>query len=367
MSRTSIKVGLPISLTGQFSSQGTRAFEGVRYWVEDCNAAGGIRLTGHSDPLPVHLLHYDDESRPATASSITRRLIEEDRADILLGPYSSSLSLACAHVCEELGVVMWNHGGASDAVQYGGFSWVVSILAPASKYLWGVVDLLMDRDAIPRKVAVLRSSRGSFPSAVAEGFVERAVQRGWEIIFNETYEPHLPDFRQAASRIKEGSPDVVVGVGRIQDDIGLAKELATATLDAEALVVVAAGVSLFGREMGAMAEGFMGPSQWEPALDYAPDYGPTTAELQSRHAGFRTMEADYTMAQAYAAGLAVESCVMEAGSLHSADLMEAVRRLRFATFYGPFEIDPASGAQVGRTVPMVQWRDGTKKVVWPRP
>ena len=366
MNRDSIRVGFPISLTGQFASQGIRAFDGVRYWVDDCNAVGGLRLGQQSEPLPVQLIHYDDESRPAAAAVITRNLINEDRVDILLGPYSSALTLACARVCEELGVVLWNHGGASDAVQCGGFSRVVSILTPASRYLWAVVDLLAERDSRPRRAAILRSSRGSFPMAVAEGFVERAQQAGWEIVFDESYEPERPDFRRAVGRIKDRSPDVVVGVGRIQDDLALAQELATGNLGAEAMVVVAAGVSLFGKEMGALSEGFIGSTQWEPALNYVPDHGPTTADLTSRHAGFRQNEADYTMAQAYAAGLTVERCLIAAGTLNSAELMEAARRLRFTTFYGPFEIDPATGAQVGRTVPLVQWKDGKKEVVWPR-
>ncbi len=366
MSKDSISVALPISLTGQFASQGVRAFDGIRCWVDDCNAAGGIRLGGQSEPLPVHLIHYDDESKPATAAAIVRRLIHEEQVDILLGPYSSALTLSCARVCEELAVVLWNHGGATDAVQFGGFSRVVNIPAPASRYLGGLVDFLMDKDSRPRRTAILRSSRGSFPEAVAEGFVKRAVQANWDVVFNESYEPDQPDFRQAVSRLKGSSPYVVVGVGRIQDDLALSRELATADLGAEALVVVAAGVSLFGKEMRALSEGFIGPSQWEPSLAYAPDYGPTTAELQRRHAAFRGMETDYTMAQAYAAGLVVERCVMEAESLDSDDLMEAAKRLRFTTFYGPFEVDPATGAQVGRTVPLVQWKGGRKAVVWPR-
>ena len=285
--------------------------------------------------------------------------------DILLGPYSSSLTLACARVCEGLGVVMWNHGGASDAIQHGGFSRVVSILAPASRYLWGVVDLLMSRDPRPRKAAVLRSSRGSFPKAVAGGFVERAVRFDWDVVFNETYEPDCPDFAQVVSRIRDSSPDVVLGVGRIQDDLALARELAKAELGAEAMGVVAAGVSLFWEELGALSEGFIGPSQWEPGLSYAPDYGPTTTELERRHTVFGEREADYTMAQAYAAGLVVQRCVMEAGTMEGAGLMQAARRLRFTTLFGPFDIDPATGAQIGRTVPLVQWKGGRKEVVWP--
>ena len=365
MNQDTITVGIPISLTGQFSSQGVQALQGVTYWVEDTNARGGLHLDEHGKNLPVRLVHYDDESTPGATRLVTRKLITEDYVDLLFGPYSSSLTLACASVTENLGMVLWNHGGSSDEVQRRGFSRVVSILAPASSYLRGVVDFLMDKSPHMRTVAILRSARGSFPEAVAGGFERYATENGWQVVYEEAYQPSEVDFKAAVARIQAAKPDVVIGVGRIQDDLELGREIVSANMKAEAMALVASGVSLFGTEMGSSAEGFIGPSQWESGAAYTPDHGPAVEELRLRHKGFRDGGADYTMAQGYAVGLIAEHCLMEAGATDGRRLMEAAYRLNCTTFYEPFKIHRRVGAQVGRQVCLVRWVDGRKVVVWP--
>jgi branched-chain amino acid transport system substrate-binding protein len=72
------------------------------------------------------------------------------------------------------------------------------------------------------------------------------------------------------------------------------------------------------------------------------------------------------MAQAYAGGLVVQHCIETAGTLNQQVLREVASRLDFTTFYGRFRIDPSTGRQVGHRMPVVQWQEGRKVVVWPR-
>ena len=74
---------------------------------------------------------------------------------------------------------------------------------------------------------------------------------------------------------------------------------------------------------------------------------------------------DYPMAQAYAAGVVVQRCLEEAGSVNSQALRDAASSLKFSTFYGNFEIDPETGAQIGRETLLVQWHEGRKVIIWP--
>jgi len=102
-----IKLGLPISLTGNYSIQGKESFEGVKLWVRDINHEGGIFIEKHKANLPVELIYYDDESSVDRCRQITKKLILEDEVDLLLGPYSSSLALASAEVAEEHNKTLW--------------------------------------------------------------------------------------------------------------------------------------------------------------------------------------------------------------------------------------------------------------------
>ena len=360
-----VRAGMAVSLTGQFSSQGKQAIQGASAWVQDTNADGGMYVASAGGRLPVDLTHYDDGSTVHGARSMTQRLIVEDGVDILLGPYSSVLTLAACRVAEEHGAVLWNHGGASDRIYEQGFRWCVGVLAPASRYLVGLVDVLLDRDPRSRSVAILHAQRGTFPAAVASGLEAEVARRGSEVVLERAYQVPATDFSTLLDEVEDAEPDLVAGVGRIQDDIALARQIRSRGLRAEAVSLVVAGVAEFGRELGEQANGFMGPSQWEPAASYTPEYGPTADWLALRHPGFARGGADYAMAQAYAAGLVAGGCVEEAGSLDADALRKAAARLDFTTFYGRFRIDADTGRQVGRSVVIVQWQRGRKVVVWP--
>ncbi len=361
-----MKVGMVASLTGQFSGQGSQALAGAAAWARDVNETGGVFVGSYGGKLPVSLNHYDDESKAQVARSMTERLIIEDRVDLLLGPYSSVLTLAVAPVAEEHHRVFWNHGGASDQIYSKGYRWIVGILTPASKYLHGVVDLARERDPGPRRVAILHSSRGSFPESVASGVETYAVRKGFQISFKSRYQPPVTDFSPLLEEMDRSGPELIIGVGRIQDDLLLAGQIAQRGTKAKAVALVAAGINQFSEELGDRALGFMGPSQWESAGADTPDFGPSAAELGERLAAFRPGGGDYAMAQAYAAGLVAQKCVEEAGTLDNRVLRETAGRADFTTFYGRFKIDPATGCQVGRSVVIVQWQSGGKVVVWPR-
>ena len=282
-----LKVGMVASLTGQFHSQGSQAMEGAKAWARDANAGGGVFVRSAGRRLLVHLQHYDDESKAQVARALTEKLILEDRVDLLLGPYSSVLTLAVAPVAERSRRVLWNHGGASDQIYAQGFRWVVGILTPASRYLLGVIDLVKERDPAARKVAILHSNRGSFPVAVASGAESYALEKGFQVVLNRQYPPGTADFSPLLREMEQSRPDVIIGVGRIQDDLILARQMVDWPIRAKTIALVAAGIRQFKESLGRHATGFLGPSQWEPGASYVPDYGPSPQELAERFEGFR--------------------------------------------------------------------------------
>src|SRR5438067_13819973 len=127
------------ALTGRCSLPGRQALLGAQAWVKDTNRAGGIWLHGSSVQLPLRLTSYDDASEPEQCATLTERLITEDQVDVLLGPYSSGLALRAAEVAQRSQRVLWNHGGASEAIYSRGFTWVVGFLSPPSTYFHSVI------------------------------------------------------------------------------------------------------------------------------------------------------------------------------------------------------------------------------------
>ncbi|MCH7738441.1 MAG: amino acid ABC transporter substrate-binding protein [Chloroflexi bacterium] len=349
-------VGMPVSLSGQFQAQGRQALAGLLAWERDANT---------ETPESFRVLHYDDASDPSTVREVTRRLIVDDRVDILIGPYSSVLASAAAQVAETHGKLLWNQGGASDDVYRQGYRWTVGILTPASRYLTGLLPLVRQANPSANTVALVKASTGEFPQAVCSGVAETAEDLGFKIVLTSEFSAATVDFTDVLDELRAARPDVVVVVGRVQNDLRLARQLAESGINAGTFVAVAAGIQAFQEGLGSLADRFVGPSQWEQEARCEPDFGPTADQVVASLRGDGHRHVDYPMAQAYAAGVVMQRCLEEAGSSDSQALREAAARLRFSTFYGEFEIDGQTGRQTGRETLLVQWQGGRKVVVWP--
>ena len=367
-STTEIKAGISASITGQFITQGRQAVTGLTAWAEYVNAQGGLRVGGQA--RPINVIHYDDGSLAEVAQRNTERLIVQDRVDLLFGPYSAGLTTAAAEVAESHGRLMWNHGGAGDALYARGYRNVVGILTPADQYLIGAPELARQCNPEASKLAVVRVDTGAFARIVVRGVESVAHRMGFTTEFELRYRPSQTQFREIARHLAELEPDLVVGVGRIRHDVTKARALASLPNRNRIglAVVVASPIAVFADQLGPLVEGFIGPSQWEPATGAAkPDVGPSpelAVRILSAAAQASNLAVDYPMAQAFAAGFIVERCIADSGSLGDGELRAAAGALDVSTFYGRFRIDE-TGRQVGRHVTLIQWQDGRKMVVWP--
>lgn len=361
-----ISVGMTAALTGRYSLPGRQALRGALAWVEDTNRAGGLWLQERGQRLPLRLVYYDDASEAQLCGTLTERLITEDQVDILLGPYSSGLALRAAEVANRSQRVLWNHGGASEAIYARGFAWVVGILSPPRTYFHSLIDFVRHTLPEARRVAIVHSTAGAFPRDVAAGAEEYCQQQGLERIGTFPYAAGTVDFTPILTQLACLSPAVVLSVGRIEDDLRFAAHYVQHSIAASVVGLIVTPLTLFRDTLGNAAVTFLGPSQWEPGMVSQPDYGPSSQAVFARLSASHPAGVDYPMAQAYAGGLVVQRCIETAGTLDQHVLRQVAGRLDFTTFYGRYSIDPSTGRQVGHRMPVVQWQAGHKIVVWPR-
>jgi branched-chain amino acid transport system substrate-binding protein len=358
-----IRLGLPIALSGRYALQGRQCLAGLKCYVRAANAEGGIFLRAAGRRLPLELRIYDDRSEERAAGRLTDRLIRDDRVDLLFGPYGSGPVRAAAAMAHAHGQVLWNHSGAAVASAGGGRSWVVSILAPASRYLCAILDLVKTVDPELRRVALYRSTTG-FAAEVAAGARVWMEGAGVTLVVDRPYRSG-DDVRFLVDRPASDRADIILGVGRIEHDIRLARRLLEARPPVKAVGVVAAAIGRFRDDVGSRADGFLAPSQWEPQVRYPVRYGPSATEFRDRYLATAAVPIDYPAAQAYAAGLVAQRCLESAGTLAAGAVRDAAARLHVTTFYGPYGIDPPSGIQVAHQMLVTQWQGGKKVVVWP--
>ena len=338
---------------------------GLQAWADYVNRSGGIATGSPWAGAQVSVIYHDDASKPERAKQLTKRLITQDRVDLLFGPYSSVLSRAAAEVAESHHRVIWNQGGASDDIYQQGYRCVVGILTPASQYLTGLLPLVREADPQATTVGLLQAYPGTFPRMVTTEVQRQADLLGFEVAYTRRYPSSIADFSGIVDEIREIGPQVLVAVGRISNDLEFAQQLVRRPLNLRAVAVVAAPIQQFQEALGHDVEGFIGPSQWEPAGAYPHDYGPSSQEVLTSLSKSHQGQVDYPMVQAYAAGLVAQKCVEQTGTVEDQVLRETVGKLDFSTFYGRFRIDPITGRQVGRSSLIVQWQEGRKQILWP--
>ena len=348
-----ILAGVSLSLTGKFRLQGQEALNGLKLWVDYATSS-----------FPLRLIVHDDGSRSAQAKENVLRLLTRDRVDLLLGPYSSVLTMAVAPIAEAHGKILWNHGGASDALYERGWRHLVSLISPASDYLRALPLLVKQRGPEISRITVLHEKAGSFAAHVACGAADGAKAAGFRQIRLSPFGSPIEDAATVLREAVVGEPELLMAVGSFQDDVAIVQQRGSLPR-AKALAVVAAGLEAIHRLVGGLVEGVIGPSQWEPSVNHHNIVGPDSGWFLSEYLSRFHELPGYPAAQAFAAGLVFTECLRRAGSLEDDALLGAAYALELTTLFGGFRYDAQTGRQIGHQILLVQWQDGKKVVIWP--
>jgi branched-chain amino acid transport system substrate-binding protein len=366
-----ITIGLSLSLTGEYSPMGREAEIAIRLFIADANASSALRVGGERCEFALEC--HDDASDPVRCADIYRSLCADRRADIIFGPYSSRLTRVAAGIVEQSGRVFVNHGGAGDELYEHGYKMIVGVLSPASDYLRGFIRLLTQLKLWRKRVAIV-SSNSPFARAVASG-LERAAgertarRRGVRVRvkWNGAFDPASTPARLFPA-LARNRVNALASAGSYEHDVAVMRAVAASRLNIPVLGCVAAGVRRFASDLGELAEGIVGPSQWEDSIELEPALGPTPAEFarRMRAAGANETDSpDYPAAQIYAAALLTAAALAAAGRPDDAMLRDAFSDLRTTTMFGDFWIDRVTGRQLGHQMLLVQWHRGRKVIIAP--
>jgi len=361
MSERELTAGLSISLSGRFQMQGQQALNGLLLWQSLVNAQGGIPV-GVADKRLVRLIWYDDCSQAHRARDNAFRLLRDEKLDILFGPYSSGLTIAVAEVAEEFRRVLWNYGGSSDEIFHRGWHYLVGIASPASDYLRSLPPWLSKNSPPTHRICVFYSEKGSFGWQVARGVLESARLAG-QAVELVPIASSVKDGDSTLSVLHDVRPEVVVLATSFQDELTLIRTRRDWPVAVHTAAAVAAGISLFLRELGALAEGVLGPSQWEANVSSSGIEGPSSGWFEQNFRKRFDSPPDYIAAASFASGIILEECTRRTSVLDNYTLLSIAAELDFSTFYGRFRIDPESGKQLGHRVLLVQWQRGQKVVL----
>ncbi len=388
-----VAVGLSISLTGRFCPQGQQALQGIRLWRSYINAQGGIAVRG-GEKRSVRLIWYDDRSQVSFARKNVFQLLREDKIDILVGPYSSSLTMAVVEIAEEYKKVLWNYGGSSDEIFSHGRRYLVGIASPASDYLRELPPWLAEESPALTRICALYSAGGTFLRELPPWLAEEspALTRicalysaggtfGWQVargilksvlvVAGQSVElvpinSSLENYDAIVRTLLDIDPEVVVLAVTFPDELGIMRTRQHWPSTVRVVAAVAAGLGDFSAELAQIADGVLGPSQWEPGVTFPDIAGPTSDWFLDSFQKQFGRPPDYIAAGAFGTGVVLTECIRRAASLDDEKLRSTASDLDCNTFYGRFRIDARTGIQTGHRVLLIRWQGGYKVVLPPR-
>ncbi|MCG3208906.1 MAG: Leucine-, isoleucine-, valine-, threonine-, and alanine-binding protein [Anaerolineae bacterium] len=375
-----VVIGYTSSKTGAQEVPSSGQTHGLELWLEQVNK-DGVKLADGS-VVKFEAKTYDDESASERVQSLYTTLIEEDKADYLISPYSSGLTDAAAVVGESYGKVMITTGAASDGTYKKGLTNVFQLYTPASRYLTGAIDLLAATDPSAKKIAFIHET-DKFSTDVVDNAKTYAEGKGYEVVLFEGYDSGTTDFAPFINKISAAAPDAVMGGGHFNDGSTFARQIAEKGVNMKMLALLVAPPEPKFAELGDAALGVVGPSQWEPQANYSADaakaagiewYGPSVKEFVEAYKAKYGEDPSYHAAGGYASGLVLQRAIEQAGSVEQEAVKAALDATNILTFYGNVKFDTsaeAHGLQQAHQMVYVQWQKDdagnlVKQVVWPK-
>src|SRR5438445_2940647 len=335
MNALEITVGVSISLSGKFQLQGRQALQGFLLWQAYINAQGGIAIRA-GEKRTVRLIWYDDRSRINGARENVQQLLRTDHVDILLGPYSSSLTTSAAEIAEEQKKILWNYGGSSDEIFSHGRRYLVGIASPASDYLRELPRRLTEEFSGLNRICVLYSGTGTFGWHVARGILRSAFTVARHTVHLVPLTVPWQNPGTILGILSSISPEIVVLAGSFQDELSLIRIRSRWASTVRVVAAVAAGLRDFSAELEQIADGVLGPSQWEPGIGFPDIIGPASDWFLYSFQRQSGQMPDYIAAGSFATGLVLTECIRRAYSSDDEKLRTKACHLDCNTFYGRF-------------------------------
>ncbi len=343
-------VGAVVTQSGYLADLAADLRKSLLLWQEEVNQAGG--LLGRR----VELRLLDDRSEAAASGPLYERLIGEQQADLLVGPFGSAATLGAAGAAERHGRVLLNATGASRSVQKANFRFVFQVPAPYSGYGAGVLEIARKMD-YRRMLIVARADPAS--REMAARLREDALASGLEPGEVELYSPGTADFGAQIGYARARDAQAWIAFGLPQDAAEMVKSFRRFAYAPRMFAALGVADPQFVKLVGQDAEHALGISPWERGLAGRP-----SARFADAYARRWSAEPTQLAAEGYAAAKVLEEAVRRAGSLDQEKLREQLSALETETVLGPYKVD-ASGAQVGTKPAVVQIRNGRRQVVWP--
>jgi branched-chain amino acid transport system substrate-binding protein len=187
-----IKIGSFLSITGGAAFLGDPEQKTLEFYVEKINAAGGV--LGRK----LQLVAYDSAGDAEKARTFAKRLIEQDKVDVIVGGSTTGETMAVVPLVEAAQIPFISLAGA------------VVIIEPVKKWVFKMPHtdrmacekVFIDMQSRMLSKVALISGAGGFDKSMRAECLKVAAKHGIEVVADETYGAGDTDMTAQLTKVK---------------------------------------------------------------------------------------------------------------------------------------------------------------------
>lgn len=361
-----IKIGINAAIQVQ---AGRDIRDGAQLAIDEINAKGGV--LGRQLTMVV----ADETEDPEKGISAIKKLTADDKVDVLIGGYTSGVTLAQLPHISRAKTIALTVGAASPAItakvkqDYDNYKYIFRTGVLNSLHLangvLGYMSGFLNGELGMKKFAIVGES-AKWVQDLLPFLKKNAEAKGLEIVLAETFDTGTNNFSPLLSKVKgSGAEYMIVIVSHASSDI-LAKQWYDARVP-----VPYGGIDVKSQDTD-FFERVGGKSISEVAFNFivkAPLSERTLPFFEAFEKRYKR-EPVYTGSGAYDSVYAYADAVTRAGSLGTDAVIKALETIDMPTTTGRMQLDATHDLKAGAglvNLLFVQWQEGGKRaIVWPK-
>ena len=359
-----IRIGTLYASSGPFAAISMPVYDGIKLWVKQVNAAGGVYVAPYHKKIPVKLISYDDQSSTATAATLYNQLITQDHVDILMADSGSVLTSVAVPIAKEHKMFLFDVSGTGGTFFTKDNPYIGLMAIPVSTIWPSAISNFLDDVGVKNgiKTAAILYATNDFTGTQAHslaGFLEKSGKI--KIVYNQGVPTSTSNYTVLINNIATLHPDAMIELGFPNNEIAFLRNLQDSGDAFRFLFTVYGGTEMDLLLKNVGAAGLAGSFSYVPSAlyEYKVNFGPTLPQYRAMwnkaYPKGSGVEWGSNAVYGYQACLVIQRALATAKGMGQMDIHNAVFALsgKLKTLDGTFELN-SEGAQIGEMTPMGQ-------------
>ena len=344
-----LRIGVPASLSGRFVAFGAQVQRGVEYGLETWKAVRGDTVAGHK----ITVIFGDTQSNNSLTITVMNKLVQSDKAHILIGPGASDIGAAAVPPWKQVAErPIWIVPGVSTTVAekaVGADPYYFHTFPWTYHYHATNVGALKAALGAGKRVAVVFSD-GAYGRAHIEYARKYLKENGFEVVGEELVREGASDFTPSLIKVRAQKPDLVYTLVQTSDAVLLTKQIRAMGLKAPYLIgTFQAATQEWKKAVGDVQECWTGVTTYMPGANFPadarePKLFPDGTTFEANWRKRYNKETEYMEAGTYSSLMLALLAVEKAGSLDRDKVSKILGSEAYDTVMGPAKFEASETA-----------------------